>query len=322
MVGQVAAGFLLLLAGADLLVRGAAALALRLGLPPLVVGLTVVAFGTSSPELVVSGRASLAGAGAIAVGNVIGSNICNIALILGLASLVRPLTIRAQLIRRDVPVAIAAALFLVLVLLDGKVSGPEGGLLLIGLIVYLGFSLHRARAQAARAPAGGDQAARLEEGLARLPMAPSRPRHPVWLSALFLLAGIGGLTWGADLFVKGSVAAAARLGVSQAVIGLTIVAVGTSLPELATSLMASFRKEGDIAIGNVVGSNIFNTLGILGVAALLRPLSAPGIGSVDLGVMVGLSLLMLPLFRSGFVLTRLEGLLLLLIYAGYLYHLV
>lgn len=303
-----AGGLVLLYIGAEGLVRGSAALALRFGLTPLVVGLTVVAFGTSSPEFVVSLEAAFSGNGTIAVGNVIGSNICNIALILGLSALIRPMQVQVQLIRLDVPIVIGCSLLIGALLADGRLGRWEGGLLCLGLLGYVLFSLYQVRKERVHE----------EEGVNGV-VTPSR--YPIGRNALFVVVGLGALIGGANLFVNGAVVLAERIGLSEAVVGLTIVALGTSLPELATSVVAAVKREGDIAIGNVVGSNIFNILGILGGAALVKPLSSQGIGFIDFGVMTVVALLLLPLVRSGFRLTRGEGVVLLLVYGGYVTYL-
>jgi cation:H+ antiporter len=303
-----AVGLVLLYVGAEGLVRGSAALALRLGLTPLVVGLTVVAFGTSSPELVVSLDAAFAGRGTIAVGNVVGSNICNVTLILGLSALIRPMKVQAQLIRLDVPIVVGCSLLLVALLFDGGLGRVEGALLGLGLAGYVAFSLYQARKEKPE----------VRETISGV--APA-PRGAAWVEGLFVVAGLGALVAGADLFVGGAVVVAERLGVNQAVVGLTVVALGTSLPELATSVVAAIRDEGDLAIGNVIGSNIFNILGVLGVTALAHPVQREGIDLLDLGVMTAAALLLLPLMRSGFRLNRWEGALLLAFYGGYIFYL-
>ena len=304
-------GLALLSIGAEALVRGSAALALRLGITPLVVGLTVVAFGTSSPELVVSVKASLDDNGAIALGNVVGSNICNIALILGVAALIKPVRIEAQVIRREIPVLIFASILLWAMLAGGELQRWMGLLLTVGLVAYIAFSYGGARAEK-------NEAVR-DEFAEALP-APEARR--AWVDVLFVLVGLAMLLFGANLFVDGAVAVAERFGVSQAVIGLTIVAVGTSLPELATSIVAAFKGEGDIAVGNAVGSSIFNILCILGVAALIRPMATTGISMVDLAVMTACAVLVMPMMRSGFCLNRWEGIFLLAVYVGYLYYVI
>lgn len=298
------AGLVLLIGGAYALVRGAAALALRFGLPPLVVGLTVVAFGTSAPELVVSVDAAMRGVGGIAVGNVIGSNIANIGLILALAALVRPVVADRSIIRRDGPLMVVAASVLSLLLLDDRLSRVEGGALLAGLVLFLAWSAVVVRRDRKAAEAVDTD----------LP----RPSTNVALDGLLTLGGFAFLVLGAEWLVGGAVALASGMGVSEAVIGLTVVAVGTSLPELATSVVAAARGESDLAAGNVVGSNLFNTLGILGVAAVARPLHAPGLSAPDLGVMLAFVVLGLLLLTTGRRLTRAEGGGLLALYGAYL----
>ncbi|WP_412068460.1 calcium/sodium antiporter [Rubrivirga sp. IMCC43871] len=296
-------GLALLMAAATALVRGAASLALRLGLSPLVVGLTVVAFGTSAPELVVSVQAALAGAGGIAVGNVVGSNIANVGLILALAVLVRPIATDPTVLRRDLPVLLATTVAVSVLLLDGQLGALEGAGLIAALLAYLAWSVRQARRDSAEAT---------------LPVAEP---GPVWRDAALVAGGLGGLVLGADLFVGGAVALAEGAGVSNAVIGLTVVAVGTSLPELATSVVAAARGEGELAVGNVVGSNVFNLLGILGIGAIVRPLVAPGLQVVDLAVMAAFAAVLVPMMVSGRRLVRPEAMVLLAAYVGYIGYL-
>lgn len=298
-------GLGLLYVGAQVLIKGGAALAFRFGLSALVVGLTVIAYGTSSPEMVVSLQAAISGNSAIAVGNVIGSNICNIALILGVCSLVQPLTASAQVIRREVPIMIGVSLLLVGVIWDGSIGRIEGALLLAGLIAYTWMTVRAARV-------AKDAVAEQEYDKDFHVGAPSPGR-----SIALVLLGLGVLMGGSHLFVTGAVDIARYWGVSDVVIGLTVVAVGTSLPEFATSLVAALRKHSDVAIGNVVGSNIFNVLGILGLVALVHPIDATGISRVDLGMMVATAVALLPLARSGGRVNRVEGAILLGVYVAY-----
>jgi cation:H+ antiporter len=301
---SIAAGIALLYGGAEALVRGSTSLAVRCGLTPLVVGLTVVAFGTSMPEMVVSVGAAIAENGAIAVGNVVGSNICNIALILGIAALIAPPEIHAQVVRRDMPVMVATTILIVLLLADGRLARGEGMLLATALVGYTAWIVHAARREPSAIQAEFEAAIPRAEGSTG--------------GALLRIAlGLALLVVGARLLVVGAVTVAAAVGVSEVVIGLTVVAIGTSLPELATSVVAALRGQSDIAVGNVVGSNVFNVLGILGVAAIVRPLGEVGVGPIDLAVMVGASVLLLPLMRSGFRLSRAEGACLLAGYAVY-----
>jgi cation:H+ antiporter len=298
-------GLVVLYFGAQALVKGGAGLALRLGLTPLVIGLTVMAFGTSSPELVVSLQAAATGNGAIAVGNVIGSNICNIALIIGLCSLVTPIGASTQMIRREVPVMIGASVITSLFLLDGHLARWEGALLFIGLIIYTTLTVRKARSETAA------------RGAQRPAGEPEIPQLALGTSIALVVLGLGGLLVGAHFFVEGAVTLAQSWGMSEVAIGLTVVAFGTSLPELATSLVAAIRKDGDVALGNVVGSSIFNLLGILGITALIHPIDVPELALSDLGVMLAVSIALLPLAKSGGRVNRWEGALFLATYAGY-----
>ncbi|MGB3545035.1 calcium/sodium antiporter [Rubrivirga sp.] len=298
-------GLVLLVGAAHFLVLGAAALALRFGLSPLVVGLTVVAFGTSAPELVVSVQAALSGAGGIAVGNVVGSNIANVGLILGVAVIVKPIVSDPGVLRRDLPVLLAATAFGAFVLADREVGRLEGVILLAALVVYLVWSVWAAHRDSVEA---------------ELPV--DGPSASVAREVILVVGGLVGLVVGADLFVGGAVRLAEAAGVSNAVIGLTVVALGTSLPELATSVVAALRGESEIAVGNVVGSNLFNVLGILGVGAIVRPLAAPGLEVVDVVVMCVVTAAVLPMMASGRRLARVEGALLLAGYLGYVGYLV
>lgn len=300
-----AAGLVLLYLGGECLVLGASSLALRLRVSALAVGLTVVAFGTSAPELAVSVDAVLVGKNDIAIGNVVGSNIANVALILGLAALLRPIRVHAALIRYDLPIMVGCSLLVPLVLLGQVVSRIEGVLLLAGLAVYVGFRFWETRRSPHSSPTTGSKI--LRTGLV----------HTAGDVAL-VLGGLAALVYGAQLFVDGSVALARVLGVSEAVIALTVVAVGTSLPELATSVLAAARGHGDIATGNVIGSSIFNTLGILGATALVHPLVRGGIAWADVAMMVAVSAALLVMMYTRLILTRAEGALLLGAYVVYL----
>lgn len=302
---MIALALLLLFIGAEGLVRGSVSVAFRAGLSPLVIGLTIVAFGTSSPELVVSIKAALAGQGDIAVGNVVGSNIFNIAIILGITALICPIPVHRQVIKIDGPIALAVAALLVVLLLDGQLSRLEGGLLFAGIVAYTFLNFRFA----ANTPAAAD--------VTDLPT--STPSRSVALDLAMIGGGLAVLVLGSNLLVENAVAVAQAFGVSEAIIGLTIVAAGTSMPELATSVVAALRKQSDIAIGNIIGSNVFNVLGILGVGSLVAPINAAGISTIDYAVMLGFSLLLLPLLYTGRILHRIEGIALLLLYGGYLW---
>lgn len=304
-------GLGLLYLGAEWLVLGSGRLARSVGISALAVGLTVVAFGTSTPELVVSVLASARGQADVAVGNVVGSNIVNIALILGLSALIHPLRVQARLVRREIPIVIAASVFLLLLAADGTLGRLDGALLLLGFAGYLVFVVRASRGEGPAEAAAAAAAVGVEEEVARAP-----GRLP---NGVLIAAGLLALVAGAYLLVETSVAFARRLGVPELVIALTLVAAGTSLPELATSAVASLRRRADIAIGNVVGSNIFNILAILGISAVLRPLrAAPPILAFDGPVMLGAAALLLPLAWSRFRLERWEGFLLLMGYVAYI----
>jgi cation:H+ antiporter len=303
-------GLVLLAFGAEGLVRGSASVALRLGIAPLVVGLTIVAFGTGSPELVVSVSAALEGNSAIALGNVVGSNISNIALILGTAALVRPMTVRAEVIRREVPVMIAVSAFLWLLIYDGNLSRLDGGILTIGSVAYTILTYRLSQKKEKRS---------VEEEYEEA-FEPSQ--KSVWLDIAFIVAGLVLLVLGANVLLGGAVSIAQQFGISEVVIGLTIIAIGTSLPELATSVLAAWKNEPDIAFGNAIGSNVLNILAVLGITAVIQPISAGEIRALDLGAMIGSAVLLFVLLGRNFRLDRIEGALLLIGYVIYIYTLI
>lgn len=301
------AGLVLLCYGADFLVRGGVQIAKKFKVTPLVIGLTLVAFATSAPELVVSCDAALQGAGDIALGNVIGSNICNIALILGLSALITPLRVNSNLFKLDVPLMLGASVLLAFFLwLSGGLNRLEGAVFFAGIIAYVAYSVHAARKS-------GEEVTEIEGD--------GKPLSIAFSIGLVLL-GLAMLVGGAKLLVGSAVWLAQLLGVTQAVIGLTIVAVGTSLPELATSVVAALKGERDIAIGNVVGSNIFNILAILGAAPIVKPLKAANISPTDLAVMLFCAAVLYPIMKTGLVISRKEGAFLLLVYVGYTVRLI
>jgi cation:H+ antiporter len=293
------AGLVVLVTGGELLVRGAARLAAGTGISPLVIGLTVVAFGTSSPELAVSVQASLAGEVDIAVGNVVGSNIFNVLLILGLSAAIVPLVVSPQLVRLDVPIMIGVSVLLLLLSLDGQLSRFECGLLALGLVAYIGTQVVLSRRSSYEAAEKSVDAGR-----------------PV-VNIILIIVGLGLLVLGSRWLVQAAVEIAQTFGVTPFVIGLTVVAAGTSMPELATSVIAGVRGERDIAVGNIVGSNIFNILGIAGASALVAPSPLPVAESVlwlHLPVMLAAAIACLPIFFTGHRVGRTEAGLLL---AGY-----
>ena len=299
-------GLALLYYGAEYLVRGGSAIASRSCVSPLVIGLTLVAFGTSAPELFVSTSAALHGLGDICIGNVVGSNICNIALILGLSALIAPLTVNAELFKRDLPIMILASVVLTVVcLFCGGIGRIVGLLFVVGVVAYTIIGIRSSSEKC-----GGETP-------------PSRSE--AFSSGKAYLAVVGGLlalVGGAKLILLGAVALEKHFGVADEFVALTVVAVGTSLPELATSVVAARKGEADIAIGNVVGSNIFNILGILGVSALLKPVSIEGMDWVDFGMMLVTAIGLWPLMGARGRLGRFEGILLLAVYGIYLWWLV
>ena len=302
-------GLILLYFGANWLVQGAITLALHLGLSPLIVGLTVVALGTSVPEALVSVQAAIGHQGGIALGNVIGSNILNIALILGLSAFFNPLKVDSHLVKADVPLLAGATFMLVVLLEDFHISRMEGAFLLLCIVGYVAGNIMTVKRTSP------------EENKIEGVEVPEDHSKNLWRDISFLFIGLIALAFGSNFLVTGAVDLARILGLSEALIGLTIVSIGTGTPEMATALMAAYRKRSDLAIGNAVGSNLFNIMFVLGIAALVAPLDGNGISSVDLYVMLGVTILLLPTVWTGRILDRKEGFLFLAIYVGYLYHL-
>jgi len=309
-------GLILLVLGGEFLVRGGSKLALRFGISPLVIGLTVVAFGTSAPELVVSVKAALAGQSDIALGNVIGSNIFNVLFILGISAIICPLVVSQQLVRIDVPIMIGISFLLMILSMDGKIGRIDGLLLSSGLIAYIFFAVKMGKKESSTEV----KAEYAQEFRSK------KKSSSGFVNLLLILGGLALLIWGARWFVESAIILALQFGVSELVIALTIVAAGTSLPEVATSVIASIKGERDIAVGNVVGSNIFNILGILGIAGLL---SGPGgiqvskgISSFDLPIMITVAVACLPIFITGHKISRWEGFLFLFYYVIYTVYLI
>lgn len=305
-------GFGLLILGAELLVRGGSRLAIRAGVSPLVIGLTIVAYGTSTPELAVNVQASMAGRPDLALGNVVGSNILNVLLILGVAAVLAPLAISPHVLRRDLPIMIGVSVLLLPLAMDGHIGRVDGLLMTGAVVLYTLTSIRAGRRQHLEAQG-------THEG-----QGPVAFRLPsIWGHVLSVLCGLVLLVVGTRWIVDGAVFVAQSLGLSELVIGLTVVAAGTSLPELTTSALATARGERDIAIGNIVGSNIYNILAILGISSLIHPI--PVTQSVlwfDLPVMIATALVCLPLFLTGRALSRGEGLLFLGYYVAYTVYLI
>lgn len=314
-VVSLAIGFVLLITGAALLVRGASRLARSLRISPLVIGLTVVAYGTSAPELVVSVDATLGGNPGIALGNVVGSNIFNILAILGISALVAPLAVSSKLVRIDVPLMIGVSVVLLVMALDGTIGLIDGVLLVIGLAVYTGATWVWQSRSRSEDPvnAGAPSVKRAGYGI-----------RPLVLDLGAIVLGLLMLVLGARLAVSGAVELAMALQISTLIVGLTVVAAGTSLPELATSVLASFRGERDLAVGNVVGSNIFNVLGVQGIASLFSSSGVPVDPSVvnfDMPVMIAVAVACLPVFFTGYAIVRWEGILFVGYFLAYLVYL-
>ncbi|WP_194861317.1 calcium/sodium antiporter [Dietzia sp. SYD-A1] len=331
-LGALAVGFVLLVAGGESLVRGASRLAVTIGMSPLVVGLTVVAFATSTPELAVSVDAALSGHPGLAVGNVVGSNIANILLILGLTALVAPLLAKSRIVRVDIPIMVGFSIVLLVVALDGVISALNGMLLLAGLVAYVVVTVVISRKRTAGtvetthdgstaestagAESDADAEADEDEGS-------HKGAHSILMSCAMVALGVLLLVVGARLLVTAASDLAAAWGMSDLVIGLTVVAIGTSLPELATSLVAAFRGERDMAVGNIVGSNMFNIGAVLGVTSLITPIEvAAGAIRFDLPIMVAVALALLPIAFTGMAIKRWEGFLFAGFYAAYIAYVV
>lgn len=311
---SIAAGLVILTVGAELLIRGSVALARRFHLSELLIGLTLVGFGTSTPELVSSVQAALIGSPGVAIGNVVGSNIANILLILGSAAALAPIAVEPKSFRRDSIALSLATLLMIAIALTGEFARLAGAGFLAALAAYVAAAYlnERKRPASPETQRHEGEAAELPEG----------PRSAV-LDIIFCVAGLVALMVGAKLLVTGAISVAGALGVSETIIGLTVVAVGTSLPELVTSVMSVIRGKGALALGNVVGSNLYNILGIIGVTALVKPVAVPPeILRLDLWVMLAATAMMIFAARSRHTITRIEGGAMLAFYAGYILWLV
>ncbi|MCK5700766.1 MAG: calcium/sodium antiporter [Cyclobacteriaceae bacterium] len=305
-------GLIILIVGGDYLVRGASSIALRLHLSPLVVGLTIVAFGTSAPELLISIRSALKGSPDIAMGNVIGSNICNLALVLGLTAVINPVKVQANSIKIDWPVTMGASILLYFTIRGGYINAQEGILFILILISYLFFIIRKSR----KAIKASLQTSEKDE-------IPDSPSKQIWKDLVFILIGCIGLFYGSEWFVGSAQILALNLGVEERIVGLTVVAFGTSLPELATAAVASYKGQTDLALGNLMGSNIFNILSILGITSVIQKIHVHiDIINQDIIWMLLITLMILPLMIMRREIGRVDGIILLIVYAIYVYTLV
>lgn len=310
------AGLITLIIGAELLVRGASRLAIIFGVSPLVIGLTIVAVGTASPEIAVSLHAAASGQGDLTLGNVLGSNIFNLLFILGVTAIAKPLVIAEQLIRKEAPIMVGISLLTLLLALDGNLSPIDGAILLLCLIIYIVFALRQSKKESKEVKQEYAQEFGKKE--------PGNTKNFI-INIVLILVGLGLLVLGSEWLVESATQIAKSMGVSELVIGLTIVAIGTSLPEVATSIIAALKGESDIAVGNAIGSNIFNLLGVLGLGALLAP---DGVGVADrvlrfdLPVMVFVAIVTLPIFYIDNRVSRIEGGLLLSYYVFYVLYVI
>lgn len=300
----VVAGVVLVIWGASKLTGGAVGVAERLRVPQIVIGLTIVSIGTSAPELFVSLMSALNDTPDMAVGNIVGSNIFNVLVIAGVSAVVCPISIGRDTVRRDLPISIVASLVFAALCIDGEIGRLDAAVLMAGFVAYMAHTVR----QGMRGAASAD--------------APTSPPMPLWKSALFVVAGLAALIFGGDIFVDGASGVARSMGVSDALIGLTIVAGGTSLPELATSIVAARKGNSDIAIGNVIGSNVFNILMILGLTGVVSPMRIGGVTAVDMGVLVLSGFLLWMFCYTKHTVSRWEGAVMAAAYGGYLFHLV
>ncbi len=308
-VGWVVLGLVLLYFGAEWLVKGASKMAIRFGISPLLVGLTVVAFGTSAPELVVSVKANLSGQGGMAIGNVVGSNICNLALVLALGAVIFPLAIQRQVIRREMPILLVASAVFLLMMKDGVLDRTEAALLFGGIVLYVATSVVEARRE--NQEECEDVPPELVESARR------GGKTGLFFDVLLIVVGSLLLVGGADRMVVGGEAVARHYGVSEAIIAMTLFAFGTSLPELATSVVGAIKKQGDLIVGNALGSCVFNLLAVLGLAGLVGPLKGEGVTNIHLWVMMGVTVVLMPMMWHRMRLDRWEGMVLVLGYLGF-----
>jgi len=303
-------GGLLLYFGAERFISGSSAIAIKLGMTPLIIGLTIVAFGTGSPELIVGVSAAIKGRPGIAIGNIIGANIANILLILGVSSLIKPIRCSLKVIKVDIVMMIVVTLFFCNLLIDGLITRADGIMLLVGVVAYYTFTITMSIKNKDKEQAGVYQ------------KIISKTKGNLRIDLLFIIGGIGLLVIGAEIFLSGILKIADTFHVNDTLLGLSIVAVGTSLPELAASIVASIKNYGEISIGNAISSNIFNILGIIGIAALIKPIDTKGVDIFDIVVLACSSIIILPLAWTKQTLSRLEGAFLLMSYIAYFYYLI
>jgi len=288
--------------GAEWLVKGSIAISNKLGVSQLVIGLTVVAFGTSTPELAVSISSAMQGLSDVALGNVVGSNIVNIGAILGISAIISPIVVSKSTIRKEVPIMIGISFLLLAIILDGKIDFVDGALLVIGIIVFTGYSYHSAKK---------------ETDIEKISVSQVLQKNVFSKSVIFIIIGLVLLTGGSFLTVDNAVIIGASFGISELFMGLTVVAIGTSLPELITSVVAARKGHADLSVGNIVGSNIFNIMAILGISSLISGITVSEQVLVDVGIMLAFSLVLIPIMRSGFIISRKEGFFLIAGYIGY-----
>ena len=298
----VAAGLTMLYFGAEWLVKGSIAISNKLGVSQLVIGLTVVAFGTSTPELAVSISSAMQGLSDVSLGNVVGSNIVNIGAILGISAIFSPIIVSKSAIRKEVPIMIGISFLLLAIVLDGKIDFLDGALLVIGIVVFTWYSY---------------RSSKKDVDIEEIPVSQVLQKNIFSKSIIFMIAGLLLLTGGSFLTVDNAVAIGASFGISELFMGLTIVAIGTSLPELITSVVAARKGHADLSVGNIVGSNIFNIMAILGISSLISGITVSEKILVDIGIMLAFSLVLIPIMRSGFVISRKEGIFLIAGYVGY-----
>ena len=298
----VGGGLAMLYFGAEWLVKGSIAISNKLGVSQLVIGLTVVAFGTSAPELAVSISSAIQGLSDVALGNVVGSNIVNIGVILGVSAIISPIIVSKSAIRKEVPIMIGTSFLLLAIILDGKIDFVDGVLLVVGIIIFTWYSY---------------RSSKKDTDIEKIPVSQVLQKNVFSKSIIFMMAGLLLLIGGSFLTVDNAVIIGASFGISELFMGLTVVAIGTSLPELITSIVAARKGHADLAVGNIIGSNIFNILAILGISSLISGITVSEQILIDVGIMLAFSLVLIPIMRSGFIISRKEGIFLIAGYVGY-----